>query len=148
MYGMARDVLAQSFRRGDTSGTGATCDTVAHKVVDLICRKDAVAILTKPAALSPEDRAIIKEHPRTGFLKLCRRPDLTRGQLMMVYQHHERIDGKGYPTGQVGAEIHDWGRICAVVDVYEAYDKQPPVPPRPGSRRSFRNHDPRRRPRI
>ncbi|HEY2251493.1 MAG TPA: HD domain-containing phosphohydrolase, partial [Planctomycetaceae bacterium] len=83
-------------------------------------------VLTKPGALSPEDRALVKEHPRTGFLKLSRRTDLSIGQLMMVYQHHERIDGKGYPVGQVGAGIHEWGRMCAVVDVYEALTSNRP----------------------
>lgn len=182
---VVRDVLAESFQRNDTARCVTACHAMAHKVVDLICRKDAVAsdllgvlyhdyhtfthsanvsyysailarslgissqadlhriaaggmlhdlgkleipntILTKAGALSPEDRARVKEHPRTGFLKLCHRADLSRGQLMMVYQHHERIDGKGYPVGQVGAEIHDWGRVCAVVDVYEALTSNRP----------------------
>ena len=182
---VVRDVLAESFRRGDTARTVTACHTIAHNVVDLICRKDALAsellgvmyhdyytfthsanvsyystilakslgvsgqadlhgiavggmlhdlgkleipesILTKAGALSPEDRAIVKEHPRTGFVKLCRRKDLSHGQLMMVYQHHERIDGNGYPVGQVGAQIHDWGRMCAVVDVYEALTSNRP----------------------
>jgi len=182
---VVRDVLSESFQRNDTARCVTDCHALAHKVVDLICRKDAVAsdllgvlyhdyhtfthsanvsyystilakslgissladlhriavggmlhdlgkleipntILTKAGALSPDERARVKEHPRTGFLKLCHRNDLSRGQLMMVYQHHERIDGKGYPVGQVGAEIHDWGRVCAVVDVYEALTSNRP----------------------
>jgi HD-GYP domain-containing protein (c-di-GMP phosphodiesterase class II) len=39
---------------------------------------------------------------------------------MMVYQHHERLDGNGYPVGVVESEIHPWSKICSVVDVYEA----------------------------
>jgi HD-GYP domain-containing protein (c-di-GMP phosphodiesterase class II) len=39
---------------------------------------------------------------------------------MMVYQHHERLDGSGYPTGAVGDDIHPWARICAVADVFDA----------------------------
>jgi len=182
---VVRDVLSESFRRGEVGTTVATCQDIAHKVVDVICRKDAVAsellgvlyhdyhtfthsanvsyyttmlarsltissqtdlhsiavggmlhdlgkleipeaILTKAGALSPADRALVKEHPRNGFLKLCRRPDLSIGQLMMVYQHHERIDGKGYPVGQTGDRIHEWGRMCAVVDVYEALTSNRP----------------------
>ena len=180
-----RHILAESFRRNKTAETVTTCQNIAHKAVDLICRKDAVAsellgvlyhdyctfthsanvcyycvflakalgisnhadlhciavagllhdlgkleipetILNKPGALSRAERDIMKEHPRTGFLKLCQRHDLSSDQLMMVYQHHERIDGKGYPVGHVGAEIHDWGRICAVVDVYEALTSNRP----------------------
>ena len=55
-----------------------------------------------------------------GFRKICEREDLTFGQLMMVYQHHERLDGGGYPVGVSGDEIHDWARLCTVVDVFEA----------------------------
>ncbi len=39
---------------------------------------------------------------------------------MVVYQHHERWNGRGYPVGLVGEEIHLWARICAVADVYDA----------------------------
>ncbi len=59
-------------------------------------------------------------HPTVGFEQLNFREDLTDGQLMMVYQHHERLDGKGYPVGVVDSEIHPWAKICSVVDVYEA----------------------------
>jgi HD-GYP domain-containing protein (c-di-GMP phosphodiesterase class II) len=64
------------------------------------------SILTKPARLNPEERAIIETHPQRGYEDLCRRPGVTFEQLMMVYQHHERIDGRGYPVGVVGDEIH------------------------------------------
>jgi HD-GYP domain-containing protein (c-di-GMP phosphodiesterase class II) len=45
---------------------------------------------------------------------------------MMIYQHHERYDGRGYPVGLVGKEIHEWGRICAVADVYDALTRDRP----------------------
>jgi HD-GYP domain-containing protein (c-di-GMP phosphodiesterase class II) len=61
-----------------------------------------------------------------GFEELCLRPDLGWGPLMMVYQHHERYDGRGYPAGLVGKEIHEWGRICAVADVYDALTRDRP----------------------
>ena len=77
-------------------------------------------ILTKPAKLDPEERAIIETHPQRGYEELCERPDMTFEQLMMVYQHHERMDGKGYPVGLQGEEIHPWGRMLAVVDVFDA----------------------------
>jgi HD-GYP domain-containing protein (c-di-GMP phosphodiesterase class II) len=78
------------------------------------------SILTKPARLTPEERAIIETHPQRGYEDLCRRPSITFAQLMMVYQHHERIDGRGYPVGLVGDEIHPWAKILAVVDVFDA----------------------------
>jgi len=83
-------------------------------------------ILTKPGALTAVERAIVQEHPHTGFLKLCQRRDMSHGQLMMVYQHHERINGEGYPVRHTGPEIHDWAKLCAVVDVYEALTSRRP----------------------
>ena len=45
---------------------------------------------------------------------------MTFEQLMIVYQHHERFDGKGYPVGSQGEEIHPSARMLAVVDVFDA----------------------------
>jgi len=83
-------------------------------------------ILNKPGRLTEAEYTIVQEHPRTGFLKLCRRDDLTEAQLMMVYQHHERMDGHGYPVGCVGKEIHVWARICTVADVFEVLSANRP----------------------
>lgn len=83
-------------------------------------------ILCKPGKLTDEEFAIIKSHPAIGFDQLALREDLTEGQLMMVYQHHERLDGKGYPVGVVESEIHPWAKICTVVDVYEALTSHRP----------------------
>ena len=63
---------------------------------------------------------LIWQHPRIGFEQLCLRDDLTWDQLMMVYRHHERLDGRGYPVRLVGDEVHPWARLCAVVDVFDA----------------------------
>jgi HD-GYP domain-containing protein (c-di-GMP phosphodiesterase class II) len=78
------------------------------------------SILQKPGKLDPEERAIIETHPQRGYEELCTRDDMTHEQLMMVYQHHERFDGKGYPVGVHAEEIHPWARMLAVVDVFDA----------------------------
>jgi HD-GYP domain-containing protein (c-di-GMP phosphodiesterase class II) len=78
------------------------------------------SILQKPGKLDPEERAIIETHPQRGYEELCSRGDMTNEQLMLVYQHHERVDGKGYPVGFQGEEIHPWARMLAVVDVFDA----------------------------
>jgi HD-GYP domain-containing protein (c-di-GMP phosphodiesterase class II) len=77
-------------------------------------------ILQKPAKLDPDERAIIETHPQRGYEELCERDDMSFEQLMMVYQHHERYDGKGYPVGTQGEDIHPWARMLAVVDVFDA----------------------------
>lgn len=84
------------------------------------------SILTKPGALDDDERRIMRRHPRLGFSKLCRRNDLSQGQLLMVYQHHERLDGHGYPVRATARELHEWGRICAVADVFEALTSNRP----------------------
>ena len=87
---------------------------------DIGKRQIAPALLNQQKPLSEEQRATIQQHPALGFVELCNRLDLLWGQLMMVYQHHERWDGRGYPVGFVAEEIHPWARICAVADVYDA----------------------------
>jgi HD-GYP domain-containing protein (c-di-GMP phosphodiesterase class II) len=77
-------------------------------------------ILRKPGRLTKAERELINDHPRQGFVQLCRRTDLDVGQLRMVYEHHERIDGGGYPAGLTGPEIHWMARLCSVVDVFDA----------------------------
>jgi putative nucleotidyltransferase with HDIG domain len=83
-------------------------------------------ILNKPARLSHEERAVIQRHTTLGMAALAPRGRLTRDQLMMVYQHHERLDGSGYPVRLQAGEIHDWSRICAVADTYEALTSDRP----------------------
>ena len=78
------------------------------------------SILTKPASLTPEEREMIQTHPQRGYEEVVDREDLSFGQLMMIYQHHEHLDGKGYPVCVTGEEIHPWAKLLAVVDVFDA----------------------------
>jgi len=87
-------------------------------------------VLNKPGKLSDHECDLVRDHPRSGFVKLCRRDDITWPQLMMVYQHHERVDGGGYPVGCSKRELHEWSRLCAVADVYEALTSNRPYRPR------------------
>jgi HD-GYP domain-containing protein (c-di-GMP phosphodiesterase class II) len=84
------------------------------------------SLLTKKGALSEAEWNTIREHPQRGYEDLCDREDLSEGQLMMIYSHHERIDGRGYPVGLVGSEIHEWARLLAVVDVFDAITSHRP----------------------
>ena len=83
-------------------------------------------LLRKPDKLTELELREIHMHPTLGFKKLAHREDLVEGQLMMTYQHHERLDGQGYPVGCIGDEIHPWAKICSVVDVYEALTSNRP----------------------
>jgi HD-GYP domain-containing protein (c-di-GMP phosphodiesterase class II) len=83
-------------------------------------------IINKPGPLTKSEMEIMRRHPSIAFERLVDREDVTFGQLMMAYQHHERVNGKGYPCGITDAEIHPFAKICAVVDVFEALTSQRP----------------------
>jgi HD-GYP domain-containing protein (c-di-GMP phosphodiesterase class II) len=84
------------------------------------------SILNSRGRLTDEQWVLIQQHPTTGFRDFSLRNDISWGQLMMVYQHHERPDGKGYPVGIGGSEIHDWAKMCKLVDVFESLTSDRP----------------------
>jgi HAMP domain-containing protein len=84
-----------------------------------------LAVLDKPAKLSDEEFGLIKRHPDLGA-KIIEPINAFREILPMVSQHHERFDGKGYPAGLAGEEIHQGARILAVADVYDALSSDRP----------------------
>jgi HD-GYP domain-containing protein (c-di-GMP phosphodiesterase class II) len=86
----------------------------------------AESILKKRGRLDDTEMDVIERHPAIGLRLLATRDDLTYAQLMMVYQHHERMDGSGYPVGVSGSKIHPWAQICAIVDVYKALTSHRP----------------------
>lgn len=86
------------------------------------------AVINKPAKLTDEEFALIKNHPVMGarILKNIKdKPNLANG----ARWHHERFDGKGYPDGLKGNDIPEESRIIAVADSYDAMT----------SRRSYRD---------
>jgi HD-GYP domain-containing protein (c-di-GMP phosphodiesterase class II) len=83
-------------------------------------------ILTKTTKLTAEEREIVESHPTRGYVELCERGETDFGQLMVVYQHHEHMDGSGYPVGVVKDEIHPWARMLAVVDVFDTMTAKRP----------------------
>jgi PAS domain S-box-containing protein/putative nucleotidyltransferase with HDIG domain len=87
------------------------------------------AILNKPGKLSPHEWGLIREHPATAFETLRHIP-FPWPVAEIVHQHHERLDGSGYPRGLQGDEIHPWARILAVADVVDAMTSHRPYRPR------------------
>ena len=77
-------------------------------------------ILRKPSRLTDQERQIVQCHSQLGYEELATQGDLTSAQLMMVYQHHEWVNGNGYPVGVLADEIHPWAQLLAVVDVFDA----------------------------
>jgi len=77
------------------------------------------AVLLKPSSLSVEERMLIEEHPRVG-LEILESVMLPAEVLAVVGQHHERLDGTGYPFKLSEEELTVFPRIAAVADVYDA----------------------------
>ena len=79
------------------------------------------AILNKPGKLTDDEFTIMKTHSPIGYemLKNSKRSILKLGAIIAL-QHHERYDGTGYPQGLKGEEIHIFGRIVALADVFDA----------------------------
>ena len=86
------------------------------------------AILNKPGALTPEELAIVREHPETGSQMLAHEV-FSPVSRAIVREHHERWDGLGYPAGLSGTRIHQLARIAAVADVYDAVTSERPYRP-------------------
>jgi response regulator RpfG family c-di-GMP phosphodiesterase len=85
-------------------------------------------ILSKPTKLTSLEFGLIKLHPQTGY-DILKEIDFSQPIAEEVYQHHERMDGSGYPRGLKGNEILLEARILAVADVVEAMNSHRPYRP-------------------
>ena len=79
------------------------------------------SVLLKPGKLDPAEWEIMKQHPTVGLSILdgSQRPIL-KAAAVIAHQHHEKFDGSGYPQGLKGEAIHEYARIVAVADVFDA----------------------------
>lgn len=79
------------------------------------------AVLKKPGKLTDKEFEIMKSHTTIGYnlLKNSKRR-LLKTAAIIAYQHHEKWNGRGYPCGLQGEEIHIYGRITAIADVFDA----------------------------
>ncbi|PJC85612.1 hypothetical protein CSW98_13605 [Vibrio sp. HA2012] len=79
------------------------------------------SILNKPGRLTDDEFEVIKNHAALGHELLChsKRVLLTCAAIV-AYEHHEKWDGSGYPRGAAGEDIHIYGRITALADVFDA----------------------------
>jgi HD-GYP domain-containing protein (c-di-GMP phosphodiesterase class II) len=84
------------------------------------------SIITKPGKLTSQEMQEMKRHPSLGFKLLNETRQLTEEAKTIVLQHHERVDGSGYPKGLRGGDIHVYGRICSIADVYDALTSDRP----------------------
>jgi PAS domain S-box-containing protein/putative nucleotidyltransferase with HDIG domain len=85
-------------------------------------------ILSKPGKLRPNEINLLKDHADVGY-ELLRNIEFPWPVAEIVYQHHERLDGSGYPRGLKDHEIMPEARIMAVADVVEAMASHRPYRP-------------------
>jgi PAS domain S-box-containing protein len=82
-------------------------------------------ILNKPAPLSPIEFEIVKQHPKAAY-DVLEKIEFPWSIADIVLQHHERVNGSGYPSGLRGDQMHLEARILAVADVVEAMSSHRP----------------------
>jgi HD-GYP domain-containing protein (c-di-GMP phosphodiesterase class II) len=83
-------------------------------------------LLSKPAALTPSETLEMQSHPELGYLLLTEEGGYEPEVLAVVQQHHERLNGSGYPRGLLGTDISEPVRIVMLCDIYAAMTEERP----------------------
>lgn len=108
--------MAQTLHLSEDEIEGIHLASVVHDVGKI---RVPAEILSKPGRLSVLEMGIIKEHPQNGY-DLLKNIDFPWPIAQIVYQHHERIDGSGYPQGLKGKQILLSAQLVGVADVVES----------------------------
>lgn len=77
-------------------------------------------ILLKPGLLTEEEMNLMRKHTEYGFQILKDVPNISLITAHCALQHHERMNGRGYPRGIKGEEIHEYARLLGIVDTFDA----------------------------
>ncbi|HWT75834.1 MAG TPA: HD-GYP domain-containing protein [Mobilitalea sp.] len=91
--------------------------TMLHDMGKILLDKK---ILNKEGQLTSEEFDHVKLHTTLGYEALKKCVNLTELSRIIALQHHERMDGTGYPSGCPAGELHEFTRIVAIADVYDA----------------------------
>ncbi len=133
-HGVDTGVLAMAI------GQDYACDPASLKLLGLAAMVHDIGQLRLPRNLlrktqpySPQDHKLIQAHCEMGEAIINQFSDFPDESKQMVRQHHERLDGSGYPKGLHGNDISELTQILSVADTYDAQISgrcsQPPVPP-------------------
>ncbi|NIO49836.1 MAG: HD domain-containing protein [Candidatus Aminicenantes bacterium] len=90
---------------------------LVHDIGYLNVPKD---IINKPAKLTREEFDLVKQHTIYGVKLLSKIEGMPESASEVVHEHHEKVDGSGYPNGKRRDEISDFAKIVAIAEVYEA----------------------------
>lgn len=91
--------------------------SILHDIGKIFIEED---ILKKPNKLNDQEYEIMKQHAQLGFDYIRHHTDLPTVVAHCAYQHHERLDGTGYPRQLKEKEIHTYGKIIGIADVFDA----------------------------
>lgn len=105
--------LGFNHRKLSELGIGAVLHDIGKVFID-------DKILQKPGPLSDEEYKIMQSHTELGFNYLRENTNLPSVIAHCAYQHHERLDGSGYPRQLVGDEIHIYAQVISIADVFDA----------------------------
>jgi len=105
--------LGRPFRELEEIILGALLHDVGKALIPL-------KVLNKPGALTEDEMALMRFHPVRGYNFLKQNRELPRSILLCALQHHERMDGSGYPLSVTGDKIHPYAKTIAVADVFDA----------------------------
>ncbi len=93
---------------------------IAGLLHDMGKSKIPTQILNKPGRLDDNEFAIMKKHSEFGYTILKDKPEFQGAISLAVLQHHEKMNGRGYPFGVTSNKIHPYAKILSVCDVYDA----------------------------
>lgn len=110
LLGMAHGYTSEELT---TLGLGALLHDIGKTQIPM-------QLLLKPGELTAEEFDQVKRHAERGYLLLKDEPNIPLLAAHCAFQHHERLNGSGYPRGLAGDEIHEYARWIGIVDSYDA----------------------------
>jgi putative nucleotidyltransferase with HDIG domain len=117
--------IAREMKLSDWQTTGIYIAGLLHDVGKVAVPSE---ILSKPGKINQYEFSIIKNHCQVGY-EILQRIDFPWPVTQAILQHHERLDGSGYPKGLTGGDIIIEARILGVADVVEAMSSHRPYRP-------------------
>ena len=110
---ICKSILGEDKKLLVTAGLGGLLHDLGKRKVDL-------KLINKPGKLDPEEWIEMKKHPGYGFELLQDIPTISNEVKRIVHEHHEHMDGTGYPAGISEQQILKLSRIASVADVFDA----------------------------
>lgn len=116
-------ILGIKLELGRTELYNLCMGALVHDIGKILIPKE---IIQKKGPLTKEEYEIVKKHCEKGYEYLAGSIDISSPSRIIVLEHHEKVDGSGYPDHRKGDEINKLARIVAIADVYDALTSDRP----------------------